>query len=216
MRFHVRSFRRGLPILKASGAYEELVETISGIQVSEIQARREELQRSSKQTVGIQRGLNEALRRELSERRGWEEEVAVFPPDPGSKKGVWTIDFIKSFEEGIRVGLEVTFNHAEAIPWTILRPTLAHEADHVLPRARIHLGVIVIGTDNLKGNRLEGFRMDSAVGTFERLMTVLPKMRSVVPTPFVVFALDWADGGLASQPKEVDLHRSDSGLEAWG
>lgn len=216
VRFHVRSFRRGLPILRAAGAYEEIEQALASITTEEVEARRDELQATSKQKVGIQRGLNEIIKRKLADERDWAAEVAVFPADPGSRKGVWTMDFVKSFEHDIRVGLEVTFNHAEAIPWTILRPTLAHEADQVLSDARIHVGVIVIGTDHLKGNRTEGLRMDSAVGTFERLMTVLPKMRSVVPTPFVVFALDWDDGGLESEPQEVDLHRSDSGLEAWG
>ena len=122
------------------------------------------------------------------------------------------MDFAKPFREGIRVGMEVTFNHGEAIPWTLIRPTLAHESEGVLPKARIDVGVIISGSDHLKGTRKEGLRMDSAVGTYERLRTLLPKMRAVLPAPLVVYGLDWAEGGLSGAPEEISLHTSQSGL----
>jgi hypothetical protein len=72
--------------------------------------------------------------------------------------------------------------------------------------SRIDVGCIIIGTDDLKGNRKEGLRMDSAVGTYERLITVIPKMRSVLPGPLVIFGLDWADGGQVGGINELSLH----------
>lgn len=158
--------------------------------------------------AGIQTGLNRLLREHLV-LDGWSAEVPVFEADSETDKGVWTMDFAKHYQRAfIRVGLEVTFNHGEALTWTPLRLALAHEAENVHPDARINVGCIIIGTDDLKGNRRDGLRMDSAVGTFERLLTLLPKMRPVLPAPLVIFGLDWADGGLVSTPFEVDLHTS--------
>lgn len=212
MKFHVRSFRRGLPILKASGAWDELCDALGTITIEQIEHLRLQRQAQSENKAGIQTGLNKLISNQLAGERGWTPEVAVFKADNGSKKGLWTMDFAKLFENEMRVGVEVTFNHAEAIPWTILRPTLAHEAEGVEPGARIHVGVIIIGTDNLKGNSKDGLRMDSAVGTYERLLTLLPKMRAVVPCPFVIIGLDWENGGLTDDVKELSLHRSDSQL----
>jgi hypothetical protein len=62
-----------------------------------------------------------------------------------------------------RIGVEVSFNHAEAIPWTFTRLNLAGESDRVLPEHQIDVGVAFFATETLK----RWSRMDSAVGTFE-------------------------------------------------
>lgn len=218
MQYHVRSYRNGYQILQYSPAYREIGHVLEQIELGEIQRRRAELQESyaksaarkgsTPRKAGIQTGLNALLRERLTV-QGWQTEVPVFDADSETEKGVWTMDFWKSFPAAATtVGLEVTFNHGEALTWTPLRLALAHEAEGVRKGARINVGCIIIGTDDLKGSRRTGLRMDSAVGTFERLLTLLPKMRSVLPAPLVLFGLDWKEGGLAGRPAEVDLHTS--------
>jgi hypothetical protein len=219
MQFKAASYRNGIQILRASGGFDELSTVLTSITTEEVTKLRSSSQerydsRASERgprKAGIQNGLNKLLKSKLS-KAGWIAEVPVFERDEGARKGMWTIDFVKSFKEGITAGLEVTFNHAEALPWTIIRPTLAHESEAALPAARIHVGVIVIGTDHLKGNSTDGFRMDSAVGTYERLRTLLPKMRAVLPAPLVIAGLDWKDGGLIGNVEEISMHTVHSGL----
>lgn len=210
MKFHLTSFRNGARILTSTPAFRDVADALTGIGLDEVTRLRDKRQaRQPGRKAGIQDGLNSLIRTAL-EAGGWRPFVPVFEPDPDTKKGLWVMDFAKDYAPAapIRVGLEVTFNHAEALTWTPIRLTLAHEAEDVLPDARIDVGVIVIGTDNLKGHRQEGLRMDSAVGTYERLITVLPKMRAVLPAPLVVFGLDWADGGQVGDIKELSLHTS--------
>lgn len=218
LRFHVRSYRNGLQILESSPAYEEIARVLASIRLETIDAARKELQATYEtkakakggppRKAGIQTGLNKILREHLTI-AGWRSEVPVFNADSETEKGVWTMDFAKSFPKArMTIGVEVTFNHGEALTWTPLRLALAHEAEDVLPDARINVGCIIIGTDHLKGDRRRGLRMDSAVGTFERLITVLPKMRAVLPAPLVIFGLDWEDGGIAGDAAEIDLHSS--------
>ncbi len=136
----------------------------------------------------------------------------MFAPDPAAGKGFWTMDFHKRFD-GQRngVAIEVTFNHAEALPWTLIRPTLAYQSEAVLEGSRIDVAGVVIGTDHLKG-RGSTLRMDSSVGTYERLRTLLPKMKWVLPAPMVIFGLDWEDGGREGPIDEINLYELTSGL----
>lgn len=222
MRFQVASYRNGIQILRASGALDELASVLGGIHRSQVDERRNARQARSDERAakdggrprkaGIQDGMNAILDERLAA-AGWESQVKIFSLDVGAKKGIWTMDFAKSFKEGIRVGVEVTFNHAEAMPWTLVRPTLAHEAEGVLEGARIHVGVIIIPTDQMKGKGKD-LRMDGAVGTYERLRTLLPKMRSVLPAPLVIIGLDWDDGAWDGSSKELRLHTSLSDLSA--
>ena len=105
--------------------------------------------------------------------------------------------------------MEVTFNHAEAMPWTLIRPTLADQSDEVLPEARIEAGAVIIGTDDLKGlpprsRRSPGWTALS--GRTSDYSLLLPRLKWVVPVPLVVLRLDWADGGMEGPPKRINLH----------
>lgn len=206
MRFHITSFRNGYRVLDSTPALREISKVLAGITIDEVDTLRRERQKRQKAKAGIQDGLNKIIRERLGA-NGWDPFVPVFRADDATRKGLWTMDFAKRYDDSFAVGLEVTFNHAEALTWTPIRLTLAHEAEHVLPKARIDVGCIIIGTDDLKG-RGNDKRMDSAVGTYERLVTVLPKMRAVLPAPLVIFGLDWSDGGLSGTVKELDLHSS--------
>ncbi|MCI4326222.1 MAG: hypothetical protein L3K16_01085 [Thermoplasmata archaeon] len=218
MQFRVASYRGGMVALKGAGAFDELAAVLGSISIADIDARRRHRQASmtakgAKRTAGIQSGLNAAIRETLARvEHGWRTEVQVFDADEGTDKGVWTIDFHKQFPSlRYGVGLEVTFNHAEALPWTLIRPTLAYQAETVTRGSRIDIGAIIIGTDHLKGPGKDR-RMDSAVGTYERLRTLLPKMKWVLPAPMVIFGLDWADGAQSGPVDEIDIYEERSGL----
>jgi|GEM_PF-1730633 len=220
MKFHVSSYRHGFELLRTTGsAADELLSAVTTLSTASIDRLR--LDRQSQVNAkaaasggkatrtGVQGSLNAELHRLLtSEDRGWQPQVPLFKADVGTGKGYWTMDFRKEFDSGVGVGVEVTFNHAEALPWTLIRPTLAYQSDDVLDGSRIEVGVIVIGTDHLKGSRSTpgGLRVDSAVGTYERLLALLPRMKWVVQVPLTVIGLDWADGEMVGSPTPVNLH----------
>ena len=168
----------------------------------------------TRRNVGIQTGLNEIFRERLTGLpEPWKAEVPVFEPDEASGKGFWTMDFRKSFT-GLPngVGVEATFNHAEALAWTLIRPTLAYQSEAVLPGSRIDVAAVLIGTDQLKRGP-EGNRMDSRSGSTERLRTLLPKMKWVLPAPIVIFGIEWGDGPQIGDVEEIDLYTLSSGLK---
>ena len=88
------------------------------------------------------------------------------------------------------VGVEVTFNHAEAIAWTLIRLNLAGESTEVLETSRLDVGVAVYPTVELK----RWGRMDGAVGTYDRACLWLAKMKPVMPIPIAIIGLqpNWA------------------------
>ncbi len=220
VQFRAASYRAGYIVMNSTGAFRELSDVLAGITLDRIAERQRQRQESysgrpGRHKAGIQAGFNDELDHTLTSREhGWDCQVPVFEPDSGSKKGYWTMDFKKSFPPlKYGVGVEVTFNHAEALPWTLIRPTLAYQEVEVKLGSRINVAAIIIGTDNLKGNRRDGsLRMDSAVGTYERLRTLLPKMKWVLPVPMVIFGLDWKDGGMVGEVEEIDLYAAQSGL----
>jgi len=89
------------------------------------------------------------------------------------------------------IGVEISFNHAEAIPWTFTRLNIAGESERVLEGSRIDVGVAIFATDTLKA----WAKMDSAVGTFEIAEAWLSMMKPIMPIPILVLGLDaegWA------------------------
>jgi hypothetical protein len=219
MQFHVSSYRQGFQLLETAGAAEELLSTLESLSVDTIERLRDERQRGidaragarsrGPRKAGIQDALNSELDRLLTNPdRAWRAQAALYRADAGSRKGRWTMDFHKMFPDEFGVGIEVTFNHAEALPWTLVRQALAYQSDDVLPESRIEAGVVIIGTDHLKGRRTDpgGLRMDSAVGTYERLLALLPRLKWVVPVPLAIVGLDWADGKMIGKPERINLH----------
>jgi hypothetical protein len=91
------------------------------------------------------------------------------------------MDFIKA-----RLGVEIAFNHAEAIPWNFTRLNLAGEAPQVQESSRIEVGIAAFATTSLK----KWSKMDGAVGTFELATAWLELMRPIMPIPVLVVGLD--------------------------
>jgi hypothetical protein len=91
------------------------------------------------------------------------------------------MDFLRA-----NVGVEVSFNHAEAIPWQFTRLNIAGESERVVEESRIHVGVVITATDSLKA----WARMDSAVGTFDAFKAWLREMKPILPVPLLLVGLD--------------------------
>ena len=93
------------------------------------------------------------------------------------------MDFLRA-----RVGVEVSFNHAEAIPWQFTRLNIAGESERVMEASRIDVGVVVTATESLKA----WSKMDSAVGTFDAFRAWLREMRPILPVPLLLVGLSSA------------------------
>ena len=93
------------------------------------------------------------------------------------------MDFLRA-----NVGVEVSFNHAEAIPWQFTRLNIAGESERVVEESRIHVGVVITATDSLKS----WSKMDSAVGTFDAFKAWLREMKPILPIPLLLVGLQAA------------------------
>ena len=92
----------------------------------------------------------------------------------------WKMDFLRG-----RIGVEVSFNHAEAIPWQFTRLNIAGESERVISDSRIDVGVVVTADQSLK----KWSRMDGAVGTFDAFRAWLREMKPILPIPILVIGL---------------------------
>ena len=154
----MENFRHAEEILAAGNEWGEIQEAIRSIGENDILNVHEALNRPLIETgrVGIaggQTAINEMFRRKLlPPPRSWEGEPHLFASRARDLSG-WKMDFLKN-----RVGVEVSFNHAEAIPWTFTRLNIAGESESVVPEHRIDVGIAIFATKELKA----WARMDQA------------------------------------------------------
>ena len=132
--------------------------------------------------AGGQMAINQLFREHLLP-LGWIPEPRLFPPVLTELRK-WKMDFLKA-----RIGVEVSFNHAEAVPWTFTRLNIAGESEKVVDEHRIDVGVAFFATESLKA----WAKMDSAVGTFELAASWLEMMKPIMPVPILVVGLSAAD-----------------------
>ncbi|MFZ3355435.1 MAG: hypothetical protein WA549_01595 [Thermoplasmata archaeon] len=202
--------------MKNAGAFEELAGAIENISIAEVSRLRALRQAAydrkttpggTPRRAGVQEPLNREFERLLeSDERAWKGQMPLYDSDLGLGKGLWTMDFHKVFAGNLGVGLEICFNHGEAMPWTLIRPALAYQSEGVHSDARIVVGGIVLVADSLKRGDAGALRVDGAVGTYERMLTLIPRMKWIVPVPLVIFGLEWADGGMYGPVHRVGLH----------
>lgn len=210
--FETHSFRLAAEILEDRQAWHELRVVLRDISQADIvtthmRIAREREERGRRAPAGGQTAVN-AVFDERLQRLGWRPEPLLFGGDPDL--AAWAMDFIKE-----RVGVEVSFNHSEAIPWTLTRLTLAGESTEVIEENRVDVGVAIYATGVFKS----WSRMDSAVGTFDRARLWLEQMRPVLPVPILMVGLVAASNGVAWSEDATDAWRGtrsfDELFEDW-
>lgn len=187
MRFVSFSHRHALLVLQSpehSSTWESLATAIEVIDDSRLRrefvlSQREARRLRKKRASGIQSTLNRVLKEELVG-RGWKSEARLFRESAhGGRK--WSLDFARD-----SIAVEVAFNHAEALPHNLVKPTLAGELNHLAKAIQAEVGVLVLATEALK---LAG-NMDKAVGTYEDALTYLTAYRSILTTPLLLIGLE--------------------------
>lgn len=163
-------FRNAKDLLASRGdCWHELSTTIASLGSDDLISKQEELAASGRRPKGGQRALNLLFKERLT-LLGWEAEPQLFPSSDPDLRG-WRMDFYKS-----SVGVEIAFNHAEAIPWIFTRLNLAGESPRVRSDHRVDVGVAMFATAGLK----EWARMDGSVGTYETACIWLDEMRPII------------------------------------
>ena len=185
MRLELFNFRHAAEILELRAGWRELHDAARAIERQDIIDTQLRFEAEGKRVpAGGQSALNRLFRERLDSGR-WKPEPRLFTSGENDLRR-WKMDFLNA-----RIGVEVSFNHAEAIPWTFTRLNLAGESDRVLPENKIDVGVAFFARESLK----RWSRMDSAVGTYEVACAWLSMMRPIMPIPVLVVGLDaegWA------------------------
>jgi hypothetical protein len=192
------SFRMADRLLAGTEAWTEIESVLSTLSLDQIVRRHEEISLRRDPPAGAQTAINSLLDSEEDGLRkpGWTRQVRLFPP-PGDSPFVvapvrrnvpveddplraWTMDFKRD-----RVGVEVSFNHAEATAWQFTKLSIAGESEYVQPSGQIDVGVVVTAHTSLK----RWGKMDGAVLTFDVCRSWLAQMKRVVPTPLLLVGL---------------------------
>jgi hypothetical protein len=177
--FVTYDFRLAREILENRDPWGELVQVARSITDHDIvQAHLSYGAGGKRLRAGGQAAINHLFRQHLTP-LGWIQEPRLFSQTGGDLRK-WKMDFIKA-----RIGVEVSFNHFEAVPWTFTRLNIAGESEKVLHEHRIDVGVAFFATDSLK----KWAKMDDTVGTFEMAKAWLEMMRPIMPIPILVVGL---------------------------
>ena len=183
MRYLEYNHRHAIEILKDRGAWFEFADVLDGITRDTIVTTHLEIAETrGTAPAGGQTAVNAVFKKRLADELGWTPEPRLFGATPELRE--WKMDFLKE-----RVGVEISFNHAEAIAWQLTRLTIAGESPRVQPESEIDAGIIVVADASLK----RWARMDGAVGTFDVFKAWLREMRPILPIPLLLIGLQ-ADG----------------------
>jgi hypothetical protein len=176
----LESFRLAQEILDHRQEWREFQRVLKQITAPEVlAAHRAICDRGGRVPAGGQSAINELFRQKLRP-LDWIAEPRLFDDPTGKLRG-WKMDFIKN-----RVGVEITFNHAEAVPWIFSRLNIAGESERVQQASKIEIGIAVFATTTMR----DWGRMDNAVGTFELATAWLREMKPILPIPLLLVGLD--------------------------
>lgn len=189
MDFVTEDFRNARAVLRGRNAWESLRAVLCGLSREDVIEVQEGLVRAVAAGLrrSVPRGGQTAVNRLINDHLGpeWRREPRLFH-EAGLHK--WKMDFLAD-----RVGVEVSFNHAEAIPWQFTRLNIAGESERVIEDSKIDVGVVITATQSLKA----WSKMDSAVGTFDAFQAWLREMKPILPIPILLIGLQ-ADGWAAT------------------
>jgi hypothetical protein len=181
MRYKKTSFRLAEEILSHREEWTEFQRVVATLAARHVEAIQDRIAATRpKAPAGAQSAVNQYFREHLT---NWVGEPRLFGTPTVELRG-WKMDFIKN-----KVGVEISFNHAEAIPWTFSRLNIAGESERVVDQAKIEVGIAVFATESLK---LWG-KMDNAVGTYETAIAWLREMKPILPIPILILGLDATD-----------------------
>lgn len=127
--------------------------------------------------------INGILKERMLAIPGWKSEVDIFNDTTGAIGNTeWRLDF--ACEDAFCV--EVAFNHGEAIAWNLLKPVLSCELNHVEKAIQGQIGIYVCATDNMK----IAANIDSASGSYEKVLRYLPPMMNQLTIPMMIIGLE--------------------------
>lgn len=127
--------------------------------------------------------INSMLKERMLAIPGWQAEVDIFNDTTGVIGNTeWRLDF--ACDNAFCV--EVAFNHGEAIAWNLLKPVLSCELNHVEKAIQGQLGIYVCATDNMK----IAANIDSASGSYEKVLRYLPPMMNQLTIPMMIIGLE--------------------------
>jgi hypothetical protein len=180
MRYKKMSFRLAEEILSHRGEWTEFQRVVAALTWRHVEAIQDQIAAARRAPAGAQSAVNQYFREHLI---SWVSEPRLFGTRTSELRG-WKMDFIKN-----KVGVEISFNHAEAIPWTFSRLNIAGESERVVEQAKIEVGIAVFATESLKS----WGKMDNAVGTYETAIAWLREMKPILPIPILILGLDASD-----------------------
>ena len=199
MDFKTYNFRNAIAILNQRPEWNQLCDVIRSIKVEEIVDKQKDLiQRRNEPPKGAQTAMNEIFKDRLTA-LNWQKEVRLLKPENslGNRNSAgWKMDFLvrgaalpHAEWPDFGMGLEVSFNHAEAIPWTLIRMNLAAQFEEIRESSRIDVGVGIFASQAFKA----WGRLDGACGTFEQAQRWLTISSHTIPTPIVLIGLNPRD-----------------------
>ena len=191
MRFIEYSHRHADAIIannpKLKERYEQFINTLKNISDEELIAdfRNKKAEYAARGTSfkSMTPSINGILKERMLAIPGWESEVDIFNDTRGIIGNTeWRLDF--ACDDAFCV--EVAFNHGEAIAWNLLKPVLSCELNHVQKAVQGQIGIYVCATDNMK----IAANIDSASGSFEKVLRYLPPMMNQLTIPMMIIGLE--------------------------
>lgn len=174
--------------------YQDFVSAIDSISEEEIIAHFKSNYEGKSKSLSL--SINALLDDKLTARQ-WVPQSKLFGENDYAKDKRWRLDFARQTEIIDRswpgqeiqttsgIAVEVAFNHAEAIPWNLLKPTLASEMNHLKKETHAGVGIVVAATDELK----EVGAFDSAVGSYEKFLTFIRPLSNILVSPIILIGL---------------------------
>jgi hypothetical protein len=178
MEYQITDSKGALGILSGNPAWQDFRDAFESISRDDILAKHRSI--SAKRTIapaGAQTAVNAVIKEQLTNGLGWAHRPYLFQYQERNDQGKWRLDFIK---EGI--GVDVSFNHVEAMAWTLMRMSVAMKSRDVKPSSRLEAGVAVFPTRAFKA----WGKMDGAVGVYEQAILWLKIIEPLIEVPPVV------------------------------